>query len=354
MSGGNGGTGGTGGTAGNGSTVGNAGPGGNGGNAGDGGSAAYVGSDAYGGAGGIGGDGGNAGSAGTSGIGADGGDGGNGGIGGSGGPVGTPGINGAGGTGGAPGGINGTPTLANATVPLTMNDLHQPVVYISVNGGPLEPVIVDSGSTGLVIESQYVPTQDLGSDVYSGSAGYSGGLTYSYDTYDTTVSFGSGIVTSPTAVDLVTPASMPAFEQYFASTGAVGVLGIGPDNGFPGTSTVIAALPGTLDQGALINESQHVLEFGPNPLTGTVSIAGAPTAILDVKIGDGPLERVSVAIDSGGVNGFIPSSVLDTGQTSGIVPAGTTISVYTSNGETLLYSYTTPGRTGHTLRREMR
>ena len=115
-------------------------------------------------------------------------------------------------------------------------------------------------------------------------------------------------------------------------------MGIGPDNGFPGTGTVIAALPGTLDQGALINESQHVVEFGPNPLTGTVSIAGAPTAILDVKIGDGPLERVSVAIDSGGVNGFIPSSVLDTGQTSGIVPAGTTISVYTSNGQ-FLYSF---------------
>jgi hypothetical protein len=227
-----------------------------------------------------------------------------------------------------------------------MNDLDQPVAYISVNGGPMEPVIVDTGSTGLVIEPQYVPTQDLGTELYSGSAGYTDGLTYSYDTYDTTVSFGSGIVTSPTAVDLVTTASTPAFEQYFASTDAVGVLGIGPDNGFPGTSTVIAALPGTLDQGALINESQHVLEFGPNPLTGTVSIPGAPTSSLDVKIGDGPLEHVSVAIDSGGVYGFIPSSVLDTGQTSGTLPAGIMISVYTSNGETLLYSYTTSGSDG--------
>jgi hypothetical protein len=346
MSGGNGGNGGNGGAAGNGVTGGNAGPGGNGGNAGDGGSAAYVGPDAYGGDGGIGGDGGNAGGAGAAGIAANGGDGGNGGTGGSGGPVGTPGINGDGGAGGTPGGTDGTPNLANATVPLTINGLNQPVAYISVNGGPLEPVIIDTGSTGLVIEPQYVPTQDLGSEVSSGSAGYSGGLTYSYDTYDTTVSFGSGIVTSPTAVDLVTTASTPAFEQYFASTDAVGVLGIGPDNGFPGTSTVIAALPGTLDQGALINESQHVLEFGPNPLTGTVSIAGAPTSSLDVKIGDGPLEHVSVAIDSGGVYGFIPSSVLDTGQTSGTLTAGITISVYTSNGETLLYSYTTTGSDG--------
>jgi hypothetical protein len=109
---------------------------------------------------------------------------------------------------------------------------------------------------------------------------------------------------------------------------------------------VIAALPGTLDQGALINESQGMLEFGPNPLAGGVSVAGAPTTSLDVAVNNGPLVPVSVFIDSGGVDGSIPSSVLDTGQTSGIVPAGTTISVYTSNGQTLLYSYTTTGTDG--------
>jgi hypothetical protein len=54
----------------------------------------------------------------------------------------------------------------------------------------------------------------------------------------------------------------------------------------------------------------------------------------------------AVAIDSGGVYGFIPSSVLDTGQTSGTIPAGVTISVYTGNGETLLYSYTTTATNG--------
>jgi hypothetical protein len=109
---------------------------------------------------------------------------------------------------------------------------------------------------------------------------------------------------------------------------------------------VITALPGTLDQGALINESQRVLEFGPNPLPSTISIAGAPISTLDVKIGAGPLEHVSVSIDSGGLTGYIPALVLDTGQTSGTVPAGITISVYTGNGATLLYSYTTTGTTG--------
>jgi len=45
-------------------------------------------------------------------------------------------------------------------------------------------------------------------------------------------------------------------------------------------------------------------------------------------------------IDSGGAYGVLPSSVLDTGQTSGTVPAGTPISVYASSGEQL-YSHAT-------------
>ena len=59
-----------------------------------------------------------------------------------------------------------------------------------------------------------------------------------------------------------------------------------------------------------------------------------------------PLEHVSVSVDSGGLTGFIPSSVLDTGQTSGTVPAGITISVCTGDGGTLLYSYTTTATNG--------
>jgi hypothetical protein len=202
------------------------------------------------------------------------------------------------------------------------------------------PVEVDTGSTGLVIESQYVPTQNLGTAVGSGTAGYAGGLTYNYTTYQTTVNFGNGIVTAPTGVNL---ASGAAVQNYFAAYGIDGVLGIGPNNGYPGTSTVIPALPGLLNNGVLINEPQGVLEFGPNPLPTGVSVAGAPITTADVQINNGPLQTVPVMIDSGGVYGTIPSSVLGTGQVSGTVPAGTTISVYTSNGQTLLYSSTTTG-----------
>jgi hypothetical protein len=219
-----------------------------------------------------------------------------------------------------------------------MSNVTNPIIYISVNGGPMVPVEVDTGSTGLVIESQYVPTQNLGTAIGSGTAGYAGGLTYNYTTYQTTVNFGNGIVTAPTGINVVSGA---AVDAYFGAYGIDGVLGIGPNNGFPGTSTVIPALPGLLNNGVLINESQGVLEFGPNPLPAGVSVTGAPITTADVQINNGSLETVPLMVDSGGVYGTIPSSVLGTGQNSGYVPAGTHISVYTPDGQTLLYSYTT-------------
>jgi hypothetical protein len=207
-------------------------------------------------------------------------------------------------------------------------------------------VLVDTGSTGLVIASQFVPTQNLGAAIGSGSAGYTGGLNYNYTTYQTTVNFGNGIVTAPTGIDIVTSSSPDLLTYLAPDGGADGILGIGPNNGFPGTSTLTTALPGLLNNGVLINESQGTLEFGPNPLPSNVSVSGAPTSTVDVRIDNGALQTVPVAIDSGGVYGSIPSSVLGTGQVSGTVPAGTTISVYTPDGQTLLYSYTTNATDG--------
>lgn len=61
---------------------------------------------------------------------------------------------------------------------------------------------------------------------------------------------------------------------------------------------------------------------------------------MNVQIGSGTPQTVPVMFDSGGLHGTIPATVLGTGQTSGHVPAGTLISVYTTDGH-LLYSYTT-------------
>jgi hypothetical protein len=119
---------------------------------------------------------------------------------------------------------------------------------------------------------------------------------------------------------------------------------------------VIAALPGTLSQGALINQPQGELVLGPNPLPAGVAVTGVPTTgPLDVQVTPPgattalpPVAVPSLIIDSGDNFGSIPASVLGTGQTSGTVPAGTVISVFTSNGQ-LLYSYTTTATNGLTV-----
>ena len=306
------------------------------------------------------GDAGSGGGGGASGHGANGGNGGNGGSGGSGGSVGTPGVNGAGGPGGAgtgPSGSTGspgTPTLTNATVPLTMSGPF-PIVFVSVNGGPMVPVLLDTGSSGLVIEPQFVgtggslaPTGNTGTVTYSGPSKTSGPLTYT--TYDTTVGFGNGVVTTPTAVDVLSASSATSFASYWSGVPIDGILGVGPNAGGPGTSTVIPALPGTLDQGALFNQPQNALEFGPNPLPPHVSVTGAPTiSNLYVQVGTAtPQPATTVFIDSGDNFGSIPSSVLHTGQTSGTVPPGTVISVYDSNHQ-LLYTYQTTATNGLTV-----
>ena len=220
---------------------------------------------------------------------------------------------------------------------------------VSVNGTEMRPVLLDSGSTGLVIA--YTPA-GLGSSVYSGGpftyGGTSGALYY--ETYDTTVGFGDGIVTAPTAVAVLTPTSAEAFRDYWAGIPIDGVWGTGPNNAFPGTSIVFTALPGTLNQGLLIDGAGSQLVFGPNAQPG-VAVDGAPLATLLVQINDGPPVSVPNAyIDSGFNNGYIGSSIYTGPTTSrGTVPAGTRITVYNSDG-TLLYSYTTTATNGPAVR----
>jgi hypothetical protein len=230
--------------------------------------------------------------------------------------------------------------LVYALVPLQMKATTEPVVYISVNGGPRVAVLVDSGSSGLVIDPKYVGA-GLGTSTGSGSSGYSGGLSYTYDMYTTTVDFGNGIVSSPTNVDVVSDASASAFADYFQPAGVVGVLGIGPNAGGPDDGTPLSALPGELGDGVLLNESFGYLVLGPNPLPARVTLAGAPYTDVQVKVGKGSKTAVQAVVDSGGVTGTMLAWILTSGQTSGDLPAGTKISVYTADGSTLLYSYTT-------------
>ena len=262
---------------------------------------------------------------------------------GSGGTGGAGGPNVAGGAGGLPGrlfgsygagGQTGTP-LGTGGVSMQMYQTTEPVVDISVNGGPSVPVLVDTGSTGLVIPLRDVGLFNLGLPTGFGTGAYSGGLTYFYATFDSTVSFGNGIVSS-TPVDVVLFGLPSTFGSFANGNGAAGIMGIGVNAGGPGPSSPVTGLPGNLSDGVLINEPKGYLQFGPNPLPpGVGSITGAPVSDLRVQIGSGPLLPVAASfIDSGGVNGTIPSSVI------GSLPTRTLITVYNSSG-TELYPYNT-------------
>jgi hypothetical protein len=332
------------------------------------------------------------------------------GNGGAGGAGGAGAVGGAGGLGGWLYGNNGAAgpgTPVNATVPLNQvsqsginSGSIQEMVDISVNGGPSVPVLVDTGSAGLVIPITGIGLQHLGlptgfNHVTYGDPGSGNFLTDYYATFDTTVNFGSGIVTAPTTVDvtlfsirsislsLAHPIDIPlpaplspivigklptftwAFPDVppftsFGSSGT-GILGIGPNALGPNPSPVTTALPGELNEGVLINATNPTagyLEFGPNPLPPipNASLPGSPFTTVEVSVNGGTPELSTVIIDSGGQYGAIPPSlagndtvpitlanVLSVGET---VPAGTTISVYTTDGQTLLYSYTTTAATG--------
>ena len=332
------------------------------------------------------------------------------GNGGAGGAGGAGALGGAGGLGGWLYGNNGAAgagTPVNATVPLhqvsvsgTNSGTIQEMVDISVNGGPSVPVLVDTGSAGLVIPITDIGLQHLGlpagfGHVTYGEPGSGNFMIEYYATFNTTVNFGSGIVTAPTSVDvpiftirgitlslahpinIALPAPLSPIEisqlptlewafpdlppfTNFGSSG-MGILGIGPNALGPDLNPVTTSLRGQLNDGVLINATNPTagyLEFGPNPLPPipNASLPGSPWTTVEVSVNGGTAEPVPTIIDSGGLYGAIPPSfvgndtvpvtlgnVFSVGET---VPAGTTISVYTSDGQTLLYSYTTTATTG--------
>lgn len=249
-------------------------------------------------------------------------------------------------------GLGGTVSSGTATAPLTLCGGAEPLVNASVGGGAPVPLLVDTGSTGLVIPFQnaggLLGTLQLGLPTGFGVGGYSGGINYLYATYNAPVNFGGGLVTSRTPVDIelfAWPASISAamnhgltFQSYFAQDGASGVLGVGPNAGGPGPSIATQALAAPYNQGLLINETgQHpYLQFGapPTNLNPIALFSGSPIATLEIGTGllgaIFPQYSVNAVIDSGGVEGTIPTGL-------NAVP-GELISVFAPNGA-LLYSY---------------
>jgi PE-PGRS family protein with aspartyl peptidase-like domain len=242
-------------------------------------------------------------------------------------------------------------------LPITMFQGTEPTVQATIDGAP-NTLLIDTGSSGLVIPWESLGTNDLsalwnlfslGLPVNFGESGYSGGVDYIYLTYDNIpVDYGHGLVTTaaPTDVEIFswpTAAGAPgSFEQFLTDDSSTGILGIGnAGNAGPGTSPFDSAG----FSGVTVDIPQHVLVVGANQglnglqLTPIETLTGAPTPINDLKevvtsstgatIGSG---LISNDVDSGGVYGTIPSTIA-----SSLAP-GDKISVY--DGTTLLYSYT--------------
>lgn len=275
---------------------------------------------------------------------------------------------GYGGTGGHGGAIWGGQGFSGAgwdgrTIYMPTIENTEPVVNLSVNGATSGPILVDTGSAGLVMQIKDIGglpgLLKLGIPHGINISGYSGGLTYLFASYPTSVDFGNGLVTGPTAVNVVlfsiptSPFAISAyfteflknpfvtpFDAYFASAGVDGVWGLGPNAVGPGPNIPNQYLPGNLSQGALIDMAGQKLQFGPNSGMPQFSMNGSPITTLYVQVGAATPVAVPSIVDSGGVLGTMPSSVIGG---AGSLPPNTTISVYDGPGPGahLLYSYNT-------------
>jgi hypothetical protein len=232
-------------------------------------------------------------------------------------------------------------------IPLSVALGTEPTVNVAVEGGSSLPMLVDTGSSGLVVPWHDVGPFGLG--LFSlgmptgiSESGYSGGVNYLYLTYDNaTVNYGDGVLTdthTPIDVEILSwPTSFNSplnFDQFLADDHVSGILGIGADTAGP-THSPLESYGGVLVD---IPHGQMVVDSA-NPLSSFDAISGAPVTInpltetvtnsVGQTLGSGSFYN---DIDSGGVYGTIPSSI-----GSSLAP-GDKISVYDES--TLLYSYT--------------
>jgi hypothetical protein len=231
-----------------------------------------------------------------------------------------------------------TTTTGNVDIPLIVQEGTEPTVQATVDGSDTT-LLVDTGSSGLVIPYQDLGLKDLldlGFPTGLGISGYSGGVDYLYLTYDTTVDYEGTLTTTDTPVYVEifswpTSSSSPLdFQDFLSDNDVSGILGIGITGTGPGTNPLEAAGY----SGVLVDVPQNELVLGSNPYTATATLTGAPRADLEVSINGGTPVAVSGDIDSGGVNGTIPSFVTST------VPVGSSITVYDTSDQEL-YSYLT-------------
>jgi hypothetical protein len=231
--------------------------------------------------------------------------------------------------------------LQTGSIPITVAENTEPTIQATVDGAQ-NTLLVDTGSGGLVI-----PWQELGSSHFevlrelraagdhlekAGHSGYSGGVQYTYREYDgITVEYGDGqVTTTDTPVDIVWN-SHGSFGSSVQSNDVTGILGIGANTGGP-TESPLEAVGYT---GVTVDLPGKELIIGDtNPGTVIDTVHGAPiSSLYETVTTAGKTSGLTVSddVDSGGVYGTIPAS-LGAAQ-------GSTITVYSAQGGTELYSY---------------
>ncbi|MDG4666908.1 PecA family PE domain-processing aspartic protease [Mycobacterium sp. 236(2023)] len=217
-----------------------------------------------------------------------------------------------------------------------------PIIQMSINGGEVVNVLLDTGSYGLVINPQVIGLEQLGPIIGRDWACFADcAVPYFYDVYNIPVTVNDDVTSAPSPVKVVTLNTWYALSQ--TNSDYQGILGIGPNSGRPsaaGRSNPLAFLPGLLGQGVLMDPKRNRAILGPNPYAARVTLDGAPINQLRVKIGDYDEQLLDTWVDTGGIEGSIPASLVN-GATS--LPNGTLITVSTPDGVEL-FSYRTSGK----------
>jgi hypothetical protein len=240
------------------------------------------------------------------------------------------------------------------SIPLTVLEGTEPAVNASIGGGDSVPLLVDTGSSGLVVpytdlgDNWFTQLQELfnlGAPANFGISGYSGGVEYVYATYnevpvDYLNADGDTVLATngPVDVELFSWSNnlsdpFENFQSFLSSNDVDGILGIGANTAGPTTTPFE-------EYGGVYIDIPHdqLVVTGTNPIPDAVFASGSPVSDVLEQVGNGTPLEVTNNIDSGGVFGTIPSNLVSGSS----VPAGTLISVYNTDHD-LLYSYTTTG-----------
>ena len=262
-----------------------------------------------------------------------------------------------------------SPTNGTYDLPLLLTGpyLDDPAVNASIAGGTATPLLVDTGSSGLIL-----PYTDLGSSAYTPLEGLLnlgfptgvgeseiGGVDYLYLTYnnvpvDYLNAFGTPDLSTdgPAGIEIYSynPSEFSSFftnnalQTYLSGNDVDGILGIGQDNAGPLSSPFLdyggveVNFPYVLDQNGLGFTGIDLVVTDQDPITGGVVNSGTSIiSVLESANGGAPVQ-VTDNLDSAGGFGTIPSSLVP-GDT--IVPAGTEITVTNAAGQELYSYYTT-------------